>query len=252
MIRSRCSLLGVLLTAIGLMAVFASAAQAEGEWLVLQTPGGLLIQGAALEAEKLEGSLENSTGTLLANVHGFQIAIKCTAAVLIDALLTTTGGVKTGAKIKFTGCTVLGGGANGLREELTKCEVKTDGGVVGTIETEPAHAALKLHTLTGGEKDDTLLILPDNLFQRVAVLELGAGCAIEEEVYIYGHLSVRDCGGNIKGLAHLLTHLLTEYEPLSTLSLFAPEGKEGAEGAFTDGSANIKLASDREWAPSGL
>jgi hypothetical protein len=254
MIRSRFSLLGALLAAIGLMAVFASAAQAEGVWLVLETPGGPHVGGAALEAEKFEGSLENNTGALLSRVSfTARIAIKCTAVEIIDALLTTTGGVKEGAKVKFTGCTVLANGTDGLRDELTKCGVHTGTAAAGTIETEPFHALLKLHELkSSGEKHDTLLVVPDNEEELAVKLLMGNMCAIGEEIPVFGHLSFRDCGGDKKGLEHLLTHLITEFEPLDTLSLFEPEGGLGAWPAFLDGSANIKLASDRLWSASLL
>jgi len=265
MIRSRFSLLGVLLAAIGLMAFFASAAQAEGEWLVLKEAGKLLT-GAEIVAnkEKFEVvELENKTGSLLGEIGTTRIDILCTALSLIDALLTATGGVKgesgkppVEAKVRFTGCVFLSGGANGLEKEQPKCQPKTNGGALGTVETLGAHALLKLHELKDKEgklieKDDTLLILPDNETTQLATtLELGAGCAFGEELPVFGHLSLQDCGGTTKALEHLLSHLATEFAPLTTLALFAQRGKLGAKNASIDGSATFKLSSDRLWAGS--
>jgi len=264
MIRSRFSLLGVLLAAIGLMAVFASAAQAEGHWLVLKTVNGSLVEEPELKAERFEGSLENNTGALLSEIGTTKIDIVCTAGELLDALLNNTGGVQEGAKVKFTGCKFFSGGTNGLLTEQPKCQPKTTGAAAaGEVETKPAHALLKLHPLIlknseTGEKEetvneDTLLILPDNTTTQLAAeLELGASCAFGELLPIFGHLAVWDCGGRAKGLTHLLTHLITEFSPLTTLALFAQRGKAGAKNASVDGSANVKLHSDRDWAPSGL
>src|SRR5689334_11412210 len=251
MIRSRFSLLGVLVAAMGLMAFFASAAQAEGEWLVLEA--GKLLTGAQIEEKKEEftGALENETGALLSEIGTTKIDIVCTAGTLIDALLNATGGVKEGGKVRFTGCQFFSGGTTGLETLQKKCAPKTNGGAVGTVETKPAHALLKLHTLVGGEKDDTLLILPDNLTtQLVAELELGEGCAFGESLPIFGHLALQDCGGTTKALEHLKTHLATEFAPLTTLALFAQRGKAGAKNASVDGSANVSLVMSKTWAGS--
>ena len=127
MTRSRFSLLGVLLAAVGLMALFASSAQAEvgAKWLVLKAGGGLYTQ-AEIEAnkEKFKGKIENEDAALLAKTLGILFAIKCTAGELVDALLGPNGSVKEGGKVKFTGCTVLKKTSEEvLGEELTKCKV---------------------------------------------------------------------------------------------------------------------------------
>jgi hypothetical protein len=251
MIRSRFSLLGVLVAAMGLMAFFASAAHAEGEWLVLQA--GVLLTGAQIEAaaEKFEVvSLENSTLSLLSEIGTTKIDMLCTNLSFGDALLNATGGVKNGATMKFTGCKFLSGGTNGLEKEQPKCQPKTNGGPLGTVETLAAHATLKLHELTGGVKDDTLLILPDNVEVRFTTFELGASCAFGEEEPIFGHIALQDCGGTTKALEHLASHLLTEFAPLTTLALFAQRGKAGAKNASIDGSTTVKLASGRLFAGS--
>jgi len=251
MIRSRFSLLGVLLAAIGLMAIFASAAQAEvgAKWLVLKEAGVLLTHTQILEKlTKFEiVELENKTGTLLSEIGTTKIEILCSSLELIDALLSETG-VLPGATVKFFKCKFYSLDALGKLVEQPKCEPKTNKGALGTVETLPAHALLLLHELKpSGEKDDTLLILPDNAKVEATVLELGASCAFGEELPIFGHLALWDCGGNKKGLEHLLSHLVTEFEPLTTLALFAPRGKAGAKNAKLDGSATVKLNTDELW-----
>jgi hypothetical protein len=183
-------LLGVLVVAISLVAFSASIAQAEVAWLVLKVPTGGLYSGAEIEAnkEKFEASLENATVALLSEVGITKIAITCTATELVDALLNATGGLKEGAKAKFTGCKFFSGGTNGLQTEQTKCQPKTNGGPLGTVETLPFHALVKSHELKSGEKDDTLLVLPDNAEERVISLELGASCAFGEELPTFGLL----------------------------------------------------------------
>jgi len=249
MIRSRFSLLGVLLAAIGLMAVFASAAQAGGKWLVLKETGVLLTHTQILaEHTKFEVlNLENLTGALLGEIGTTKIDILCEELEFIDALLSEDG-VLPGGKVKFNGCVFLSGGSNGLETKQAKCTPKTNGGPVGTVETLAAHALIMLHELAGGVKDDTVLILPDNAEGRATTLELGNTCAFGEELPIFGNLSVQDCGGTTKALEHLLSHLATEFGPLTTLALFAPRGKAGAKNASIDGSANIKLSTDELWA----
>src|SRR5689334_2634403 len=250
MIRSRSSLLGVLVAAIGLMAVFASAAQAEGKWLVLKASGGLYT-GAEIEANKEEfsfGELENLTGALLSEIGTTKIDIVCTTASLIFPFLNATGGIKVLATMQFTGCKFFSGGTNGLEKEQPKCVPKTNKSVGGILETLSFHALLKLHELAGGAKDDTLLLEPDSFNRQIAALELGASCAFGEELPIFGSLSVQDCGGTTKALTHLVTHLVTEFAPLTTLALFAQRGQVGAKNAAIDGSMNVGLFSERSWA----
>jgi len=251
MISSRFRLLGVLVVGVGLMAFLASAAQAEGEWLVLET--GKLLTGVQIEAnkEKFEvGEVENNAISILAEEGTTKNDVLCTGFELLDGLLNATGGLKTGARAKFTGCKLLAEGAQGLSKEFSKCTPKTSGGPLGTVETLAFHGALKLHELAGGAKDDTLLLLPDNAEGLFASFELGAACAFGEELPFFGNLSLQDCGGNTKELEHLLSHLWTEFAPLTTLALFAPRGKTGSKNASVDGSVLSKLSSDRLYAGS--
>jgi|SRR5689334_1244563 len=257
MTRSRFSLLGVLVAAIGLMAFFASAAQADplAKWLVLKEPGVLLTEAEILALntrfEVAPAGVENKTISLLSEIGTTKIDILCTGMELIDALLSGTGGIKEGATVKFTGCKFLSGGATGLEKEQPKCIPKTHGGLAGVVETLPVHALLKLHPLAGGETHHTLLILPDDPEKInkdvIAQLELGASCAFGEELPVVGHLALWDCEGNKKELEHKLSHLVTEFAPLTTLSLFTLRGKVGAKNASIDGSVLIRLNTDELW-----
>jgi hypothetical protein len=250
MIRSRFSLLGVLVAAIGLMAISASSAQAEGRWLVLTGVGSNLFTDAEIEAnkEKLTGEIENGTAALLTEVLGLKIDILCTAGELIDALLGAGGTVKAGARVKFTGCKVLSGGTNGLLKEEAKCKPHTAGAAVGTIETEPGHAALKLHKLADGTLHDTALILPDNVAERFVAIEMAEGCSLPETTEIFGLFSVWDCVSNSAWLTHNTVHLITEFKPLTHLWVISDTTEH--LNTSIDGSANIRLASGRSFAGS--
>src|SRR5689334_646730 len=166
-------------------------------WLVLKVDRGL-YPGAQLEAEKerLEvWELENGTGALLSEIGTTKIDVVCGHAELIDALLNATGGLKEGAKLRFTGCKLFSGGATGLEKEAASCQPKTSKGPLGTIETLSFHASLKLYELAGEVKDNTLLVVPDNAEEKIAALELGGTCAFGEELAVFGRFSVQDCGG---------------------------------------------------------
>ena len=75
---------------------------------------------------------------------------------------------------------------------------------------------------------------------------MGEGCAIGEEVPIFGEFSAWDCVSNSNWLAHNTVHLITEFKPLTHLWVIS----DTAEHLLTkiDGSAEIKLASGRSFA----
>jgi len=239
MIHPRLSLLGALVSAIGLMAVFATSGQAETRWLVLKLSSSGLYSDSELEASngRFVGTLENNTGKLLTEIGKMGFTITCTAGSPVDALLAKSGGTKEGAIIRFTGCS----------SSQTKCTPKTNGGPSGTIETLSLHNLLKLHTLVveeGGKKVElkvtTVLITPDNAKELLTNIELGATCVFGEELPIFGLLSVQDCGGTKKALEHLQVHLITEFEPLTDLAVYAKRS-EGGTPVKLDGSMNISV-----------
>ena len=248
MIRTKLGLLGLCAVVFGVMAFSATAAQAEvgATWLVLKTENGALLTEAEIEAnkEKLVGEIENKTASLLAKVLGLKIEILCTAGELIDALLGAVGTVKNGAKVKFTGCVVRE--ANAGLALLSGCEAHSSGAPVGTIETKAGHASIELHELVGGVKHDVTRILPDVGEEFVNIL-MGEFCAIGQELPILGKLTLWDCLEEGKGaLKHLVTHLVTEFKPLTKLFVIS-DTAEHLETSL-DGSANVKLASGRSWA----
>jgi hypothetical protein len=248
MIRTRLGLLGLYAIVFSVMAFSATAAQAEvgSKWLVLKTVNGALETEAEIETnkERLVGEIENKTVSILTKVLGLKIEILCTAGELIDALLGVTGSVKNGAKIKFTGCVVRE--ANAGLALLPGCKPHSLGAAVGTIETDPLHALIGLHELAGGVKHDVIVVLPDVGTELIHLL-LEEECVIGELISIFGKLTLWDCQEEGKGaLKHLVTHLFTEFKPLTKLFVIS-DTAEHLETSL-DGSANIKLASGKSWA----
>jgi hypothetical protein len=248
MIRTKLGLLGLCAVVLGVMAFSATAAHAEAgaTWLVLKTVNGALETEAEIETnkERLVGEIENKTVSLLTKVLGLKIEILCTAGELLDALLGAVGTVKNGAKVKFTGCVARE--ANAGLALLEGCEPHTSGQPVGTIETNGGHASIELHELTGGVKHDVTNILPD-VGTLVVNVEMGILCSIGENLPIFGKLALWDCQEEGKGaLKHLVTHLFTEFKPLT--KLFAISDTAEHLETSLDGSLNIKLASGRSWA----
>jgi hypothetical protein len=248
MIRTKLGLLGLCAVVFGMMAFSATAAQAEvgAKWLILKTEGGALLTEAEIETnkERFVGEIENKTASLLTKVFGVKIEILCTAGELIDALLGANGSVKTGAKVKFTGCVMRE--ANAGLALIPHCEPRSTGNPVGTVETKPLHALIELHMLTSGVKHDVIKILPDVGEEFVDIL-LGEECSFGEKLPVFGKLVLWDCLEEGKGaLKHLVTHLVTEFAPLTKLYVIS----HTAEHLETklDGSANVKLASGRSWA----
>jgi hypothetical protein len=248
MIRTKLGLLGLCAVVFGVMAFSATAAQAEvgAKWLVLKTEGGALLTEAEIETnkERLVGEIENKTASLLAKVLGLKIEILCTAGELVDALLGASGSVKTGAKVKFTGCVARE--ANAGLALLSGCLPHSSGSPTGTVETKFGHALVELHTLTSGVKHDVTKILPDS-GEEFADILLGEECSIGEKLPVFGKLVLWDCLEEGKGaLKHLVTHLVTEFKPLTKLFVIS-DTAEHLETSL-DGSANIKLASGKSWA----
>lgn len=243
MTRSSLKLVGILAAALSAMALFAGAAQAENlaTWLVLKTQGGTLETLAEMEAESVEGSLENNIGRLLTHILGLNIEIRCTTGEIINAKLRANGTISgggTGAKVKFSGCNSFEiGGA-----ELPGCKPRSNGAAFGTVETRAGTALLELHQLATST-DDVVLILPVNAAMEFVELEMEGECAFGEFVPIFGTFTVIDCEG--QGRTHQQTHLIKEFEALT--SLYPISDTPEHLNTHIDGSANIKLNSSRFW-----
>jgi hypothetical protein len=78
-------------------------------------------------------------------------------------------------------------------------------------------------------------------------VRLGEECSIGENLPIFGKLTLWDCLEEGKGaLKHAETHLVTEFKPLTKLYVIS-DTAEHLETSL-DGSANVKLASAKNWA----
>jgi hypothetical protein len=225
--------------ALGLMAFSASAAQAEGTWMV--ATGNL---EKTSENKSIEGGLVNSEGALSTAFGKNAFTFECTGGTLLNANLEPGGAISEAsknAKVDFSGCKTF---VNG--KESTAC-VPVDGATKGVILSEEGYALLTLHELAGGEKDGVTLIVPKtgNVF---AVIRLAAGCAFGEEVKVFGSLAVKDVGNNMGLELEALTHTIEEFAPLTSLKALNKFAQEGA--VILDGEAEVKLVSDQNW--SGL
>jgi hypothetical protein len=225
MIRSKLGLLGLCAVVVGIMAVSASAAQAEAgaNWLIL-TSGGAVKTGAELHAAVI-GSLENNTGSLLSRVLGINVQILCTAATLVGVSLEGTGSLTNGGKVKFSGCSVdLNGAA------APECAVHSAGQPVGTVETLAGKGLL---VLIGGV--GRTLIEPKE-GETFANLNMGEECPIGENIPVRGKLVIKDCENKLS--THLVTHLIEEDTVNSDLWVL---NKTEEHKATIDGSALASL-----------
>jgi hypothetical protein len=254
MIRSRLGLKALVLSGLvlGLMAFAGSSvAQAEptARWgYINPTTKTLEFFSKTLEASPVI-EIENKTASLLFNTKGgTKVAILCTGAEFDEGgQLSSEGSILLG-RIKFTGCVTFLNGA------LSKpCEPKSASGV-GTILTDKGTGLITLHTLIIEEeiekklvkleiKDSTVLLKPDE-GTRLVKIELGATCAIGEEVPVTGELVIWDCKGNKSFETHAVSHLVEEFPGLHGLVALG-------QPATLSGSANITLGGVHkgfEWA----
>ena len=266
MIRSRLGLkvLGLCAALFGLMAVTAGSAQAEAGsfWTVVNpktealtkiTTEALLPEVQVKEIEELKAVGEEGKHAVLLTTIGATntpIAILCSTAELKKATeagapkLLKEGGLL--GKAKFEGCTTK------LKGVLSApCKPHSPGSPEGTIETEVAKGLIKLHELTGGAKDDTVLLAPDNANNRFVKIILGKEgfeneCSAGESLTIEGELVVYDPAGNTSFTEEKIDHLITEFPGLKLL-------KFGTREASIDGSALIHLVGEHlNWKWSGI
>jgi hypothetical protein len=248
MVRSRRTMPVTLLAVFSLAAFYAIPAQAEtgAKWLVLNA--GKLLTDAEIDAnkEKLEASAENGTFSLLSSIAKLELEIKCSTVSLIDALLAANGSLKKGMKIKLAECKLFKRASGTLTEEITNCKPHSPGSPLGTIESNSLHALLQLYKLANEKVDDVILILPDNEeTNEFFHTEWSFNCIVGEIFSTFGKLALSDCSG--EGRTHQVTHLLSEFEPLTKLYM-AGEAEEREPNTRTDGSLIAKLASARQWA----
>lgn len=229
MVRSRLGfkVLGLCALALGLMAVVASAAQAEAgaNWKV----NGSNVTLALLPSFQVK-ELENKTASLLfTTAGGTKVEILCTAAKVLDGL--TTNDAKLGpegkvdlGKAHFSGCLTK---LNGVTSP--PCEPFT-GANKGLLLTETATGLIRLHP-AGGQP--VIELKPENAEERFVTFTLGEECAIGEKVPIAGLLFLKDCKS--EGKVELVEHLVEELKELTKLTALG-------QPATLDGSVFIKLS----------
>ncbi len=237
MLRSRLRLkvLGLCTIVLGLIAVFASAAQAEAtaHWNV----GGKAVTGSE-EIQSEIKELENKTATLeFTTVGGTLSKILCTDAKITEGgKLIKEGGVSSG-RTRFTGCKME------LNNKPTSsCAPHSAGQPVGTIETLKAKGLITLDVVSG-KAEDYVKVVPIEGTTFV-IGELGEECAIGEKIEVKVKsagegLWIKDCKGNTGFTTEATTHL-TE-ESLHTLIALGQPVK--IEGSLITGSTSGMSAS---------
>jgi len=199
MIRSRFGLLGLCAVLFGIMALGASAAQAEVNshfWIL--NSSGTKIDAAGLHAT-LQLKKDSPVYVLHSKILGIAVLFLCTELEARNATLEGEGKISNGSTILFTGCTTdLNGTANAA------CTPKdAEVGLEGSIRTRPLHS---LVILGAGEPKETLLnVLPDE-GETFVNMEMGSKCPIGTKVPVIGKLAFKDCEGKAK--VHLKEHLM--------------------------------------------
>jgi len=155
--RAGLKLFSLCVLALGLVAFSATAAQAEGTWMV----NGADITSAAKNNKTIVGNFEaienekkevigRTDGTLLSTLGANAVNFLCTNAQLVNAILEPEGSISEtnkNAKVAFSGCTTI---INGV--EAKACQPKATGKAAGTIETEEGYGLLTLHPLLNEKK----------------------------------------------------------------------------------------------------
>jgi hypothetical protein len=249
MTRTRLGLLGLCAMLFGLMAFGASGAQAEvgANWLILTT-GGIPKTGAELHAS-VNLEIDSPVLILHSEILHIKVLFLCTEIKLDEAKLLKDGtigkeeGVPSGSKLLLGGCTTDLNGS-----PAAECTPSDPTAGIGKISTQPFHALLVLHELTGGVKDDLIEIIPDTgLNTTVGTIHLPAACPIGTSVPILGKLFLKDCENLL--LTHLVKHLVEE-GPLSELFTITRTAEHaakllGSAWAFLTGEhAGLKWSGD--------
>jgi len=219
MTRTKLGLMGLCAAVLGLLALNASGAQAEGKWLILVTPGGVVRTGeelpATLELEKDKGPEGLEHYVLHTEILKIKVLFLCTDIKLVNAKIFGAAAIGKGpgeekeSKILFSGCETF---LNGVLSPECPPTDPADG--KGFIVTKPLHGLAALHELAGGAKDDIIKVLPDE-GQTLVVPVFPPACPIGTSVAISGELALQDC--EKLALTHLVKHLLSIFEPLTKL-----------------------------------
>ena len=224
MIRSRLGLkaLGMCALVLGLMAVWAGAAQAEetgGSWTYIPAGGGTLQTfSGTLHEPSINGALEE-TATLHSEVlEGTKVLYHCTAVSVVGGKLQLGGDVA--GTLVFSGCTTL---LNGVIS--APCKPKAGGTEEGVIKTVAILALMLLHKLAEGGVKDKILIAHPASGTNFAFVESSATCAIGQKVAVGGLFAIQDAAPS----THAVNHLIKEFLPLTDLYLISKTAEHKAE-----------------------
>jgi hypothetical protein len=201
----------------GIMAFGAPGADAEvgARWLVLNT------KGEVKEGSTLHAQLALKKDVLLVlhtEILKVKVLLLCQEVKAINAFLQKEGtiakefnaeGKPVGSQILFSSCIIhLNGG------EAPECTPTDPVDGKGFIVSKPLHFVAELHELTGGVKDDIILVLPD-VGNEIIRITLPAACPIGTAIPVIGKLALKDC--QELALVHLVEHLLEPFAPLTKL-----------------------------------
>jgi len=233
MVRSRLGLkaLGLCALVVGLMAIGASAAQAE--------PGAIWdVNGAKLPEAllpTLAATLEGHA-TLLSTTGGKPFHILCSGVELKETHLVYPAGVL--GFVKFTGCTFIELKA-GVAITLTACEPH-EGEEKGVIITKKTKGLILLHEFKNAkgevERKEGVVEFEPETGTTFVTLHTSSKCAFGENIPIGGKVVFQDCQKAFS--TPQVTHLI-EYNVLSELWTFSNTAEHKAT---IDGSANVVLS----------
>lgn len=203
---------------LGLMAVWAGAAQAEstgGNW-TYETAGGVLKTFEGTLAEP-EGNVEIDSEIILHSegLEGTKILYHCIA--VFAPFLKFKGGAIIVYRLVFSGCIALLNGVQSLA-----CKPKE-----GKITTNLIKTQALLHKLAGGSVDKVLIGEgqteaggPANL----ATIESTASCALGIKVPVGGKIALEPSNPT----THEVKHLIREFPPLTHVWLLSDTAEHKA------------------------
>jgi hypothetical protein len=233
--RAGLKLFSLCVLALGLVAFSATAAQADGTWMV---KGVDLTSGT----KALVGKLKNNTGTLLSALGFNKVDFTCATSTLVNANLEAGGAISEAsknAKVAFGVCITK---INGV--EAKACQPKATGKVAGTIETEEFYGLLNLHKLEFVGASDAIIGITPKVGTVLTVIHMGDLCAIGDTVKVFGSLALKDVGGNTGLLEEKQIHEVLEFNSLNELKV---GDVKSLGSASLDGTAEIELSTKDIW-----
>jgi hypothetical protein len=223
MIRSRLGLkaLGMCALVLGLMAVWAGAAQAEntgGSW-TYELAGALKTFEGVLAEPSIGGELEPGEAVLHAEVlGGTKLLYDCAELKVVEGKLKANGVVL--GRLVFHSCKTLLNGATSAN-----CAPNAKGIHPGLIETNLIKGQMLLHKLASGAVDKIVVAEPDEVGGSFAFVESSAACSIGLKVLIGGKFAIQDQQPS----THLEVHLINEFLPLTDLFVISKTAEHKAE-----------------------